>query len=570
MNKSQNRNFILLLILFVAFRVLTLVAYRPGGLILDFSDFYFYRDFAQLSRQGYIAYQNLWSPYPPLFSLLMVKLWEISTLIPPWDYSNLFFSLIFGGTMLLFETGNLVLLYLLALEIGSPIQALKSAGFYALLFVPIYTLTGRFEGLPIFFFLLSLYLLLKNKPYLSALFGGVGFMVKLIPVLLLPIGVKLLPPPAENSRKRLRLPALNIDLNLPRTLAYLSIFAATIIVIALPFYRMNSTLILSPFDISAGRPSWETGWALLEGNFNYGVASLDMRDSQWTPAAGSPSPLPWGWITLAFAAVGAWLYTRKINWRDPKVAIAFSGLTMLLFFLYSKGYSPQWLGWILIFIVLLLPNWRGVIYAVVLNVVNIIEAIVFFSIFPNEHWLLISTISIRTGIIFLLAMEFSLLIWKHLETPVLIRTRRWVLSAGIIALVVGIIPAGAKLGPAYFDSRLETSPYGNSIRWLREQPVKEAILLNDQNTYNWFFPYLRHDHTFYMLDDYADASTSVEAKTNALMTAISAENAAVWVFDADAAIRTPAESALANWLDGRSPAHQADIEGGRLYLYIRK
>jgi hypothetical protein len=46
-------DFILLLILFVTFRMLALVAFRPGGLVLDFSDFYWYRGFAELTRQGY-------------------------------------------------------------------------------------------------------------------------------------------------------------------------------------------------------------------------------------------------------------------------------------------------------------------------------------------------------------------------------------------------------------------------------------------------------------------------------------------------------------------------------------
>lgn len=36
----RHSDFILLLILFITFRALALAAYRPGGLVLDFSDFY--------------------------------------------------------------------------------------------------------------------------------------------------------------------------------------------------------------------------------------------------------------------------------------------------------------------------------------------------------------------------------------------------------------------------------------------------------------------------------------------------------------------------------------------------
>ena len=44
---QRHRDFILLLILFVTFRALTLAAYRPGGLVLDYSDFHFYREFVR-------------------------------------------------------------------------------------------------------------------------------------------------------------------------------------------------------------------------------------------------------------------------------------------------------------------------------------------------------------------------------------------------------------------------------------------------------------------------------------------------------------------------------------------
>ena len=565
--KPETRNFLLLLLLFVTFRVLTLVAYRPGGLVLDFSDFYWYREFAQLSRQGYIPYRTIWTTYPPLFPLLMLWVWRASTLLPPWDYPNLWFSLGLGGIFLLFETGNFILLYLIARKI-SPEKAFKSAWMYALFFAPVYTFTGWFESYPLFFFLLSLYLLLENRPYLSAFFTGVGFMIKLLPVMLLPVGIQTLSRPGE--RGQWRIPALNLTLDVRRTLLYLAIFAATVTLIGYPFFRQNPQLAFGSFQITGARQSWETVWALLEGNFDYGIIPLDMRNLAWTPADAPGSPLPWGVISVIFAAIGAFLYTRRTDWRQPKVVVAFTALVVSLFFLYSKGYSPQWLGWLLVFIALLMPNLRGGIYAAILSVLNVIEGNIFFAMFPAEHWLLAATVITRTVIIVLLAGEFSLAVWRQLETPAVISARRWAPLVLSVILLAGAIPAGARLKTAYFATRLDASPYGTVIRWLDEQPVKEAILLNDQTVYDWFFPYLRSDHRFYMLDDYADATTTVAAKTTALLNRIRAENDAVWVFDADPAVTTPAEESLAQWLGGRAPAHQADIAGGRLYLYILK
>ncbi len=414
--------------------------------------------------------------------------------------------------------------------------------------------------------MLSLYLLLLGKPYLSALTSGVGFMIKLIPLILLPIGAKLIP--QKSTWGRLRIPAWQIDFDLQGLIIYCFIFIGTVITIAFPFYRLNPRLILAPFQITGARTPWETIWALLEGNYTYGIIPLDMRDLAWTPAGSPASRLPWLWITLIFALVYAFLYTRPIDWHSPKRITAFTGLTICLFFLYSKGYSPQWLGWLLVFSSLLLPNLAGLLYALILSGVNILEANFFFIMFPQEHWLLTTMVLIRTGLIIVLALEFCLLIWPQLETARLIKGRQYALTIGLILLLLGLFPATNRLYRAYFETRLGQSPYHNTISWLREQPVTEAILLNDHATYDWFYPYLRHSHAFFMLDDYADATTTVEAKTAQLFETIAARHQALWIYDSDPAKTTLAEATAFQYLAESQLAHQADTDGGRLYLYI--
>ena len=80
---------------------LVMASYRPGGLVLDFSDFYWYREFAQLTHQGYYPYKNLWTTYPPLFPVVMIAIYQLSTLLPPWEFPNLWFTLLLGGFFLL-------------------------------------------------------------------------------------------------------------------------------------------------------------------------------------------------------------------------------------------------------------------------------------------------------------------------------------------------------------------------------------------------------------------------------------------------------------------------------------
>lgn len=615
---QRHSDFFLLLILFVTFRVLALAAFRPGGLVLDFSDFYWYRSFAELTHQGYYPYANLWTTYPPLFPVIMITIYQVSTLLPPWTFPNLWFTLLLGGFFLLFEIGNFVLLYLFALKIDeaerrrgeeangesadgkpsysllpTPYSSLRPCWIYATLFVPVYTLTGWFESYPLFFFLLSLYLLLINRPYLSAFFTGVGFMIKLIPFILMPVALQLISQhkyqlEIKNKkleiRKQLQKDPLSpsgfhfLTLNsyfsfpfdLPRLALYFAIFLITVVMIALPFYLLNPALIFGPQQITGARQPWETVWALVDGNYDYGVIPLDMRDLSWTPGAAPPTRVPWLLVTALFGLTYAFFYTRPLNWAVPRNALAFVGFTLCLFMLWSKGYSPQWLGWPLFFIALLLPNLRGITYAVILSLANIVEANFFFIMFPEEHWLLAATVLIRTFLLVVLAIEFLLLIWPQTVNRRVERIFNWGLVVFVTLLLAGALPAGWQLGRSYFEQRLRQSPYAATITRLQGEQVKGALLLNSHPVYDWFYPYLRRDYRLFMLDDYAPPGQSVESRTTALLDSIAAQTEVLWLYDADASVMTPAEETLMRWLTERPPAHIQDIDGGRLYLYILK
>ena len=63
--------------------------------------------------------------------------------------------------------------------------------------------------------------------------------------------------------------------------------------------------------------------------------------------------------------------------------------------LYSKGYSPQFLVYLLPFMVLLMPNGRGLTYALVLTGLNVLEQPIYFVLLPDENWLLIFVVVMR-------------------------------------------------------------------------------------------------------------------------------------------------------------------------------
>ncbi len=110
--------------------------------------------------------------------------------------------------------------------------------------------------------------------------------------------------------------------------------------------------------------------------------------------------------------------------------------------LYSKGYSPQFLGWVLVFIALLLPNLRGAFYAVVLGLANLIEANLFFTIVSDEHWLLMLTVGLRTLIFVLVSIECVFVLRPGWLTPVVQRTWHWLLVGLAAVMMIGSVPAG--------------------------------------------------------------------------------------------------------------------------------
>ncbi len=578
---DAKREFALVLILFAAFRMMTLLAFRPGGQVLDHSDFYWYREYAQLTRQGYVPYANLWSQYPPLFPALMIGVWWVSSLLPPWEFPSLWFSLLLGGTFLLFEAGNLILIYAIARRLSNGQNALRSAWFYAVLFTPVYTLTGWFESYPLFFFLLSLYLLLRRRPLWSALATGTGFMIKLVPLTLLPIGLQTpsLKTHVSNRGWRFTVRSSDLSFDFRHMVSYLGMFVVTVVAMGLPFYVLNPRLVWGALIINSVREPWETVWALLEGSFGYGIAPVDMRNVVWDPTALTGSKLPWLWITLAFGLIYLFAYTRRFDWKAPRNIVAFSGFTLMLFFLYSKGYSPQWLGWVLAFVALLMPNLRGAFYAVVTSLLNLVEANVFFTIVPDAHWLLVVTVGLRTLIFVLLAVEYIFVVQPHWLTSTIQKTRRWGLIGLASVLAIGSVPAGARFVNAYFDARYQLSPYQATIETLStaRRPVTEtetpvsALILNsyDHQTYDWLFPYLRRDFTFYMLDDYAPPGETVEARTIAKLERIAVSQHDWWLFDNDPSLESSSEAIAVNWLTVHGTILDVrDVDGGRLYHFI--
>jgi hypothetical protein len=437
---QEHNTYILFAVLFVAFRVMILLLYRPGGFFADYSDYNTsYLPFAQWSDRGLYPFVHYWLEWPPLFAWLVVGVYRLSLLLPTWTDPRLWYNTLLGLSFLPFEIGNFVLIYLLGQQLYDRGKALICAVIYASLFAPVYVWSGWNDSLPLFFLLLGLYLVVRRKGFAAGAIAGLGFWVKVTPILLVPVGLRVL----QGLRSKVRL---------------LVGCAAALIVVAAPFAVANSGFLWTFFANLLRRSSWETIWALLDGYYSYGVVTAD-RLTIPSDLSTHPSSVPWGLVTLVFGLILLWLYTRRMDYSDKMRSIALAGVTVNLFMLYSKGYSPQFIVQLIPFAVLLLPNLRGVSYVILLDVINFLEGTVYFIVLPQEHWLLVATVLLRTLILVALTVEYGFILFGLAPKDLGDVQRK--ASAGFLVSVALVLCAMIyPLGRAYVSSRQQSEQSG--------------------------------------------------------------------------------------------------------------
>ena len=497
--------FWLLLVLFVSFRVLTLFLLRPGGFLRDWSDFDTYLGIAGLADYSLYPFFDFWLEWPPVVPWLAVGVYKLSLLLPPWpDDPRFWFILLLGSVFVLFEAGNFVLIYRLARRLfQDAVTVNRVLWLYAGLFPPVYAMLGFFDGTALFFMLLALELLLSERCIPSAVAVGLGVMVKIIPILMLPVALRRIWHRHQDNRRE-----VGIELGI-----YAVVFGLTVVLLLAPFVIRGPEWLLASARSIIGRSSWETVWAVAEGYYGFGEVAGDRLNPAETNFAVHQGGLPWWLITLGFAGVYAYIFSRKADYSRASPVIAFAGLTVAVFLLYTKGYSPQFLVYLLPFIVLLFPDVRGLVYALTLTGLNILEQPVYFVLLPDAAWLLAFVVIARFLLLVILALEFSLLIWPteaRLAWLADLQPRLPLAIGGLgLAALLVLVPL---LLSTYYENGLRGSPLGAFVGFMEIQSDPDLpeprLLVNDQATYRRIYPYLRSDFDIHLVggfDQYAGA-----------------------------------------------------------------
>jgi len=537
---EEHQDFFLLALLFTSFRFLTLLLFEPGGYILDWSGYYVPgANFVQLSDWGYYPVVHYWMEYPPLFPWLAVLLYRLSLFLPAWRDPNLWFNLLLGTALLLFEIGNFVLIYAIALKLSARDGAVRCAWLYAGLFFPLMTLLFWFENFALFFLLLGVYMILARRPVWGGIAAGLGFMVKLVPAFIAPVALRVFP---RISQKAL----------------YVVVAAGVALLIALPFLLSNATFFLTPFLYQGSTGPWQTVWALLDGYYSGGETTPFETRFDPTNIAVSfhQSTFPYGLVVAAFLVVYLVMYTRRIDWQDNRKAVAFCGLSISLFLIFSKGSSPQWIINLLPFVVLLMPDLRGVAYCLLLMGVNVLEFPIALVLLTQHPWLFVIAVLLRTLLLVLVTVEFALILLPSTRGQ---KVLGLALTSVVVAVLLGGLPVAALAMRDYSIERFKENAYRETIDYLSGQPAG-GVIFTDQSLYQQLYGFLVRRHGLYLLEAHEDLPRT--------LTRLAARHQTLYVVYASSEDDQRSNPAVESWLSEQAfPVTVEWLDNSRVTRY---
>ncbi len=362
--------------IFVLIRFILFVTIPYEG-IRGYGDFTHFINLAKLGT----PFIDFWVEFPPIFPFLS-EILEMLSSGRDHTYGYLLILL-----LTLVQAGNLVLVSKLAAKMYTPSSARKIGLMYLALIVGLPYGWWYFDVFAVFFMLLGLKYIFEESDIKAGLAIGLGMLTKWFPVLLL----------AEVWRRR------SVKSAIVTTLTALLIVGSILGLLMLWSPEMTGASLRS--QLSKG--SWETIWAILDGNLSTGNFGPEIERydpalatiSRRAPAVVSPL------ITfLFFGGVGLYLMNR-VRGKTMITGVAFIGATWSLFLLWSPGWSPQWILYLLPLVLLAIPFRRAVMISVSLVLISILEWPVLLS--RGMFDLLWLPVLLRTFIIILVAFEMA-------------------------------------------------------------------------------------------------------------------------------------------------------------------
>jgi hypothetical protein len=368
---------------FIFARLVSLIAMPLEGL-RGYGDFIHYYLINQLPGLPFLQY---WVEYPPVFPFLARLLYQIAA----GQEHNFYYLLAFLLTAA--DTGSLVLFWKIASRFFPPQQALWRSAVYLLILVVLPYSWWYFDPLAVLPLMLALYLALDRRWTASGAVAALGIATKFFP------GLVLLAAWRRASWKQL---------------VGMTVIALTpVILLYAGLWWVSPQFTAASLRSQTNKGSWETIWALLDGNIHtgsFGPFAERLDPALAVAPRGNPAVIPALASLVVFGGIGL-AGLLKTGQPGEHQVIVLIGFAWALFLLWSPGWSPQWVLYLLPLILLTLPGQQAILFGAALILVNLLEWPVLLSRgYFSFLWI---TIVFRTLVLAILGLAWGEIIFSR-------------------------------------------------------------------------------------------------------------------------------------------------------------
>ena len=294
-------------------------------------------------------YLDYWMEYPPLFPFISEIIFRLS------NGEVFLYDFILCGIIALAGSGTIFYFQKIAYQIHEKsVAQWRVIIFFAIMMMLPYTWWYA-ELITVFLMMLSVWWAISNKPTLTGIGVAAGILSKWFPLFMLPALFRFYP-----KRQFFKVCLVCITI---------------VIVVFAVLYILSPEMTLAALRAQPNRSSWQTLWALLDGTLTTG-AFLAIEDRLHPEVAsiprGNPPTISPNLTLLLFGGIGVW-FLKKRNRFDNLSVIAFLGITWSLFLLWSPGWSPQWILYLLPLLLLSLPISKAYLLSISLIGLTIFE-----------------------------------------------------------------------------------------------------------------------------------------------------------------------------------------------------
>jgi len=331
-------------IYFLIARFILLLSLPMEG-VKAYGDFW---NFYRLAELGW-PFFDIWVEFPPVFPFLSRGIY---LLVSGREHAYIYLTAILFS---LVQAGSIYVFQLIAEEVLGKEESRSRSISYAFIVLGLFYGWSYFDCFAVFLTLVGMLYIINGKHINAGAALALGGLVKWFPVLVLPAAWK-----GMERKKAARMVVFTV----------IAISAFWLLL-----YFASPTYTSASFLSQGAKGSWESIWAIIDGNLttgNFNPAADRFDASTATLTAGNPPRIP-PWMTLIFfGGIGLILLWKAV--LDSKLKLtAFIGLTMTLFFIWSPGYSPQWVLYLIPLILLSFERNRSLLIALVVILSNLLE-----------------------------------------------------------------------------------------------------------------------------------------------------------------------------------------------------